>query len=79
MAIPLGTTNQWTPSQGEPFVIPSFGNVGPSLMDKLSLPRLTIGLPVWLLSIPMIPTPPCVLGVNYPSQEKEPSVNIPPS
>ena len=42
MAMPSGTTNQETPSQGEPFVIPSFGNVGPPLMATLSLLGLTI-------------------------------------
>ena len=44
MTLPSGTTNQNTPSQGEPFVIPSFGNVGPPLMATLNVPRLTIGL-----------------------------------
>ena len=46
MAMPSGTTKQKTPSQGEPFVIHSFGNFGPPLMATLSLPGLTIGLPV---------------------------------
>ena len=48
-------------------------------MDTLSLPRLNIGLHVWLFSIPMIPTPPYVLDINYPSQEHQPPVNLPPS
>ena len=66
MAMPFGNTNQEVPSQGEPFVFYSFGNVGPPLMDTLSLPGLTIGLPVWLFSSPMIPTPPYVSDDNSP-------------
>ena len=79
MDTPFGTTNQEVPSQGEPFVFSSFGNVGPPLMATLSLPILTIGLPIWLLSIPVISIPPCVLDVNSPSQEPQPPVNPPPS
>ena len=67
MAMPSGTTNQEVPSQRKLFVFSSFGNVGPPLMTTLSLPRLTIGLPVWSFSIPMIPTPPCVSDVDSPS------------
>ena len=79
MDMSSGTTNQEVPSQGEPFVFSSFGNVGPPLMATLSLPRLTIGLLVWLLSIPVIPIPPCVSYVNSPSREHQPHVNPPPS
>ena len=48
--MPFGTTNQETPSQGEPFVIPSFGNVDPPFMATLSLSGLTIGLTIYLFS-----------------------------
>ena len=67
MATPSSTTNQEVLSQGEPFVFPSFGNVGPPFMATLSLPGLTIGLTIWLFSNSMIPIPPCVSYVNYPS------------
>ena len=77
MTMPSGTTNQEVPSQVEPFVFPSFGNVGPPLMDTLSLPKQTIGLPVWLFSILIIPTPPYVSDVNYPSREHQPLVDHP--
>ena len=67
MAMPFGTTNQQTPFRGEPFVIPSFGNVGPPLMDTLSLPRLTIGLLVWLLSSSVVLSALIVSNPNSPS------------
>ena len=79
MATPSGTTNQEVPSQGEPFVFSSFGNVGPPLMATLSLPGLTIGLPVWLFSSSVIPIPPCVSDVNSPSPEHQPLANPPSS
>jgi hypothetical protein len=47
-------TNEGTPLLGEPFVFPSYGNVGPPYIATLSLPGLTIGLPVWLFSTPVI-------------------------
>ena len=69
MAMHFGTTNQETPSQGEPFVISSLGNVGPPLMDALSIPGLTIGLVVWLFSGPVIPSAPIISNPNSSSQE----------
>jgi len=48
------TTNGETPAPGEPFVFPSYGNVGPPYIATLSLSGLTIGLPVWLFSTPVI-------------------------
>jgi hypothetical protein len=47
-------TNEGTPLPGEPFVFPSYGNIGPPYIATLSLPGLTIGLPVWLFSTPVI-------------------------
>ena len=41
-------TNQGIPSDGNPSPFPPFGNVGPPYMETLSLPRLTVGFPVWL-------------------------------
>jgi hypothetical protein len=46
MALNPGNTNGGAPSSGEPYTFPSFGNVGPPYVATLSLPRLTIGLPV---------------------------------
>ena len=46
------SSNQEIPFHVDPYSFPSFGNVGPPMMATLSLPGLTIGLPVWLFSIP---------------------------
>jgi hypothetical protein len=50
MASVPGMTNEGTPLLGEPFVFPSYGNIGPPYIATLSLPGLTIELPVWLFS-----------------------------
>ena len=55
-----GTTSQETPFQGMYFVSPPCGAVGPIFMDTLNLLRLTIGLPMWLLSNIVIPNAPFV-------------------
>jgi hypothetical protein len=60
MALNPGSTNGGTPSSGEPYTFPSFGNFGPPYVATLSLPGLTIGLPVWLFPTPVIPNPPNV-------------------
>ena len=65
------TTNQKAPSQGMSFVFPPYGNVGPLFMDTLSLPRLTIGLPIWLFSSLVIPSVLIVSYPNSPSQEHQ--------
>ena len=46
MAPFLESTSQGFPSDGNPGPFPSFGNVGAPYMAMLSLPGLTIGLPV---------------------------------
>jgi hypothetical protein len=43
-------TNEGPPFPREPFFFPSYKNVGPPYIATLSLPGLTIGLPVWLFS-----------------------------
>jgi hypothetical protein len=48
-------TNQGTPSQGDSFDFPFFGNVGVPLMATLYIPGLNVGLPVWLGTIPNVP------------------------
>jgi hypothetical protein len=60
MASNPGSTNGGTPSSGEPYTFPSFGNFGPPYVATLSLLGLTIGLPVWLFPTSVIPNPPNV-------------------
>ena len=48
-------TNQGIPSNGNPSHFPLFGNVGAPYMATLSLPGLTVGLPVWLFSTSVVP------------------------
>jgi hypothetical protein len=84
MASNIGSTNGGTPSSGEPYTFPSFGNFGPPYVATLSLPGLTIGLPVWLFPTPVIPNPPNVsvapntLDVNTPPTH-QPHIDFSPS
>jgi hypothetical protein len=84
MASNPGSTNGGTPSPGEPYTFPSFGNFGPPYVATLSLPGLTIGLPVWLFPTPVILNPPNVLvepntlDVNTPPTH-QPHVEFSPS
>jgi hypothetical protein len=78
------STNGGTPSPGEPYTFPSFGNFGPPYIATLSLPGLTIGLPVWLFPTPVISNPPNVstapntLDVSTPPTH-QPHVEFSPS
>jgi hypothetical protein len=47
-------TNEGTPFLGELFVFPSYRNIVPPHIATLSIPGLTIGLPIWLFSIQVI-------------------------
>jgi hypothetical protein len=58
MASNLESTNSRTPYPGEPYTFPSFGNFGPPYIATPSIPRLTIGLQVWLFPTPVILNPP---------------------
>jgi hypothetical protein len=84
MASNPGSTNGGTPSYGEPYSFPSFGNFGPPYVATLILPGLTIGLPVWLFPTLVILNPPNVsvapntLDVNTPPTH-QPHVNFFPS
>ena len=49
------STSQGFPSDCNPSPFPSFGNVGAPYMATLSLPGLTLGLPVWLFSTSLVP------------------------
>ena len=68
MAMFLDFTNQGIPVEGNPGHFPAFGNVGAPYMATLSLPGLTIGLPVWLFSTSVVP---CDLTSIQPSPPPE--------
>jgi hypothetical protein len=51
----IDNTNQGTHSQRDSYVFPFFGNIGVPLMATLYIPRLNVGLPVWLGTIPNVP------------------------
>jgi hypothetical protein len=70
-------TNEGTPFLGEPFVFPSYGNVGPPYIASLSLLGLTIVLLVWLFSTPVISNV-GASGVGTPPTH-QPHVKISPS
>jgi hypothetical protein len=78
------STNGGTHSPGEPYTFPLFGNFVPPYVATLSLPGLTIGLPVWLFPTPVIPNPPIVsiapntLDVDTPPTH-QPHFNFSPS
>jgi hypothetical protein len=72
-------TNEGTPFPGEPFVFPSYGNIGPPHIATLSLPGLTIGLPVWLFSTQVIPNAASASVVSTSPQEHQPHVDPSPS
>ena len=77
MASVPGMTNEGTPFSGEPFVFPSYKNVGPPYITTLSLPGLTIGLPVWLFSTPVISNAGASYVITPPTHQ--PHVNLSPS
>ena len=76
MASIPGTTNEGTPFPREPFVFPSFGNIGLPYIVTLSLPGFTIGLPVWFFSTPIISNAPSVLNAHPPHVDPSPSLPI---
>jgi hypothetical protein len=72
-------TNEGTPFPGEPFIFPSYGNIGPPHIATLSLPGLTIGLPVWLFSTQVIPNAVSASVTSTSPQEHQPHVDPSPS
>jgi hypothetical protein len=72
-------TNEGTSAPGEPFVFPSYGNIGPPHIATLSLPGLTIGLSVWLFSTQVIPNAVSASVVSTSPQEHQPHVDPSPS
>jgi hypothetical protein len=79
MAIVPEMTNEGTPSLGEPFVFPSYGNIGPPHIATLSLPGLTIGLSMWLFSTQVISNAVSSLVVSTSPQEHQLHVDPSPS
>jgi hypothetical protein len=72
-------TNEGTSSPGEPFVFPSYRNIGPPHIATLSLPGLIIGLPIWLFSTQVIPNVVSALVTSTSPQERQPHVDPSPS
>jgi len=68
MAEILESSNQYILVHVDPFTFPCFGNVGPPMMATLSLTGLTIGLLVWLFSIPNVPNSPNAYPVRTTCQ-----------
>jgi hypothetical protein len=79
MASVPGMTNEGTSAPGEPFVFPSYGNIGPPHIATLSLPGLTIGLLVWLFSTQVILNAVSASFVSTSPQENQPHVDPSPS
>jgi hypothetical protein len=79
MASVPGMTNEGNPFLGEPFVFPSYINIGPPHIATLSLPGLTIGLQVWLFSTQVIPNAISDSIVSTSPQEHQPHADPSPS
>jgi hypothetical protein len=72
-----GSTNGGTPYPREPFTFPSFGNIGPSYIATLSLPGLTIGLPIWLFPTSVTSNIPSSLAASNTSDISTPPTHQP--
>jgi hypothetical protein len=72
-------TSEGTSAPGEPFVFPSYGNIGPPHIATLSLLGLTIGLLVWLFSTQAIPNAISASVVSTSPQVHQPHVDPSPS
>jgi hypothetical protein len=72
-------TNEGTLVPREPFVFPSYENIGPPHIATLSLPCLTIGLPVWLFSTQVILNAVSDSVTSTSPQEHQPHVDPSPS
>jgi hypothetical protein len=79
MASVLRMTNEGTPTLGEPFVFPSYGNIGPPHIATLSLPGLTIDLSVWLFSTQVILNVVSASVTSIPPHEHKPHFDPSPS
>jgi hypothetical protein len=72
-------TNEGNSTPGEPFVFPSYGNIGPPHIATLSLLGLTIGLPIWLFSTQVISNSVSASVTSTFPQENQPHVDPSPS
>jgi hypothetical protein len=75
MALVPKMTNEGTSAPGEPFIFPSYGNIGPPHIATLSLLGLTIGLPVWLFSTQVIPNVVSASVISTSPHEHQPHVD----
>jgi hypothetical protein len=71
--------NEGTHFPREPFVFPSYRNIVPPHITTLSLPGLTIGLPIWLFSTQVIPNVASDSVVSTSPQEHQPHIDPSPS
>ena len=76
-----GFTNPSSPPDENPGYFPPLGNVGAPYMATLSLPGLTVGLPVWLFSTSLVPAVSAASpSVPPPEQHHvDPKVDLSPS
>jgi hypothetical protein len=72
-------SNEGTPAPGEPFVFPSYGHIGPPHIATLSLPGLTIGLPIWFFSTQVISNAVSASVTSTSPQEHQTHVDPSPS
>ena len=71
------STSQGNPFYGNPSLFPSFGNTSAPYMATLSLPRLTIRLPIWLFSTSVILSVPTTFQKSSPPPEQhQPPVDL---
>ena len=75
MASQSRTTTQEAPFQVVPFVFHPSEGIGPPFIATLNIPRLTIGLPVWLFNL-VIPITPNISNVTSPQPNPSPSSSI---
>jgi hypothetical protein len=71
--------NEGTSFPGIPFVFPSYENIAPPHIATLSLPGLTIELPVWLFSTQVVPNVVSASVTSTSPQEHQPHVDPSPS
>jgi hypothetical protein len=79
MATVPKVTNQGSSFQEEPYVFPSFGNVGSPYIATLNLPSFTTGLPIWLFSTPLVLNAPTSSQASSPMQEHQTLIDHFPS
>ena len=79
MATFPGFINPGIPTDGNPGHFAPFGNVGAPYMATLSLPGLTVGLPVWLFSTSLVPAVPTTDQSVPPPEQPHVDSKVDPS